>query len=434
MITIKAKHHHATQAKYKPHIDKKDGSVASTSMMNELELKIGAKVMLIHNIDMVDKLTNGQLGELMGVVKTTTGQIDKLIIKFNNKTVGENNKQKHRSLNIKYPDCVVIERIALQYKLRKRSGEAGSSATVIQFPVRLAFSITSHKIQGQTIPMPTKAVLDLNSVFDDAQAYVMLSRVQQIEQVFILGELDESKIRTSRVALHELNRMKAVSLNTNLTPWLKEEKNSVKVASLNCAGLAPHFIDIQCDKHLMKADVIHLSETSIERDDEPDFSIDGYSSHYISIGNGRGLVTYFKPGVFEYEQEVKETNMQIVKFTSTELDTINVYRSRNGHSVELLNHMLQMLTKDKPTLITGDFNMCYLTQKNNRMSKGLENHSFSQLVKEATHIRGGLIDHAYWRDTDRVWNDPEIQRYSPYYSNHDALCATMMKPNHDLKK
>ena len=107
LITIKAKHHHATQAKYKPHIEKKDDSVATTSMMNKLHLKIGAKVMLIHNIDMADKLTNGQLGQLMGVVKTNTQHIDKLMIKFNNGKVGETYKLKHRSL--KFPECVAIE-------------------------------------------------------------------------------------------------------------------------------------------------------------------------------------------------------------------------------------------------------------------------------------------------------------------------------------
>ena len=119
--------------------------------------------------------------------------------------------------------------------------------------------------------------------------------------------------------------------------------------------------------------------------------------------------------------------MQIVKFTSPELDTINVYRSRNGHSVELLNHLLKMLTKEKPTLITGDFNMCYIIQRNNRMSQGLDRESFSQLVREATQIRGGLIDHAYWKDTTGVWKRPEIERYSPYYSDHDAICTTLTK-------
>ena len=82
-----------------------------------------------------------------------------------------------------------------------------------------------------------------------------------------------------------------VSLNTNPTPWLKDQRNGVKIATLNCAGLAPHFLDIECDEHLMKADVIHLIETSVEEQDEPHFSLAGYSSHYISIGNGKGLDT-----------------------------------------------------------------------------------------------------------------------------------------------
>ena len=73
-------------------LKKKYDSVATTSMMNKLQLKIGAKVMLIHNIDIADKLTNSQLGQLMGVVKTTMGQIDKLMIKFNNGKVRETNK------------------------------------------------------------------------------------------------------------------------------------------------------------------------------------------------------------------------------------------------------------------------------------------------------------------------------------------------------
>ena len=83
---------------------------------------------------------------------------------------------------------------------------------MIQFPVKLAFAITSHTIQGQTIQSPTKLALDLNSILEDAQAYVMLSRVQQLEQIFILKSLDESKIRTSNIALH---RMKIISLNEN---------------------------------------------------------------------------------------------------------------------------------------------------------------------------------------------------------------------------
>ena len=113
--------------------------------------------------------------------------------------------------------------------------------------------------------------------------------------------------------------------------------------------------------------------------------------------------------------------MQITKFTSNDLDVINVYRSSNGHSVQLLNHLQEMMTEGKPILITGDFNISFKTISNNRMSKGLDKIGFNQLVREATHIRGGHIDHAYWKDANDVWMEPQLQRYSPYYSDHDGL-------------
>ena len=95
MIKIKAKHHHATQKKYKPWIEPKEGAVASTSFLDELKLKLGAKVMIIHNIGTVDSLTNGQLGVLVDVIRTTSLDVDKLVIKLQNQTAGKKNQQNH---------------------------------------------------------------------------------------------------------------------------------------------------------------------------------------------------------------------------------------------------------------------------------------------------------------------------------------------------
>ena len=93
-----------------------------------------------------------------------------------------------------------------------------------------------------------------------------------------------------------------------------------------------------------------------------------------------------------------------------------------------------MIKENKATLITGDFNICYMKNPNNRMSKGLEGNLFKQLVKEATHIQGGHIDHAYWKDATEVWQDPVIERYSPYYSDHDGLCITLTKQSQHDKR
>ena len=89
---------------------------------------------------------------------------------------------------------------------------------MIQFPLKVAHAITAHKIQGQTIAKPLKVALDIASIFDDAQAHVMLSRVQEFEQVYILQSLPKDKIRASVKALKELEEMNGRSINKNPIP------------------------------------------------------------------------------------------------------------------------------------------------------------------------------------------------------------------------
>ena len=52
-------------------------------------------------------------------------------------------------------------------------------------------------------------------------------------------------------------------------------------------------------------------------------------------------------------------------------------------------------------------------------------HGFKLLIQQSTHICGGHIDHAYWRDSDNLWMEPIIERHGVYYSDHDALCVTL---------
>ena len=285
------------------------------------------------------------------------------------------------------------------------------------------------QIQGQTIPWPSKVALDLNSVFEDAQAHVMLSRAQRLEQVFIVKSLDEAKIRTSRIGLAELERLESISYNESPSPWYTLSSNDrIKIASLNCAGLAPHYIDVLADEKLLNADIIHLVETSIENTEESQkLNIQGYQSHFINVRRGRGIVTYFKLQMFTHEDDFVAPSMQVTKFSSHNLDMLNVYRSSDGNSLELLNIITEMLTGGKPTLITGDFNICMLNHGKNRMSKGLVENGFHQMIREATHIRGGHIDHVYWKDDDHVWTEPHLELYCPYYSDHDASLITLIR-------
>ena len=63
----------------------------------------------------------------------------------------------------------------------------------------------------------------------------------------------------------------------------------------------------------------------------------------------------------------------------------------------------------------------------NAVTKMLEGLGFKQLVKDATHVQGGHIDHCYWLDKTKEWELPHLEHYTPYYSDHDGLLVTLKK-------
>ena len=108
--------------------------------------------------------------------------------------------------------------------------------------------------------------------------------------------------------------------------------------------------------------------------------------------------------------------------------SINIYRSSSGSIPEALTALKVLIDNSKPNLITGDLNLCFTKNGTNSITKGLQDSGFKQLVTEATHIQGGLIDHVYWRDERSPrFEDPKVERYSQYYSDHDALMVTLVR-------
>ena len=125
------------------------------------------------------------------------------------------------------------------------------------------------------------------------------------------------------VLTQQINR----SLNNNPGEWDRLSVSKVRVAALNIARLQPHMRDLSIDPTLLKADIIHLCETWVGQDQETTarFELEGYTAHFINVGNGRGIATYSR-GDFHHQQDVKEENFQITKFGNGTLDSIHIYR------------------------------------------------------------------------------------------------------------
>jgi hypothetical protein len=54
--------------KNKPRLNN-DGSISNTPLQYEIEVKVGAPVMLTYNIDVIDSLANGVMGVVVGYEK-----------------------------------------------------------------------------------------------------------------------------------------------------------------------------------------------------------------------------------------------------------------------------------------------------------------------------------------------------------------------------
>jgi len=60
-----------------------------------------------------------------------------------------------------------------------------------------------------------KVAQDVKNIFEEAQGYVMFSRVQELKQLYIIDEFNPNKIYPSTKALKELDRMNLISMNSN---------------------------------------------------------------------------------------------------------------------------------------------------------------------------------------------------------------------------
>ncbi|KAF5336912.1 hypothetical protein D9611_003448 [Ephemerocybe angulata] len=159
-----------------------------------LELKVGAQVMLLKNL-VQGKLVNGSIGK---VVRFAT-------LQEMNQEAKEAEKDKKKlpfqvDNNRLYPLVRFmngIERLITPADFEITNAEDKMEARRIQVPLILAWALSIHKSQGQTLE---RVRVNLKRVFECGQAYVALSRATSLEHLQIL-EFDPGKVRVNQRVL-----------------------------------------------------------------------------------------------------------------------------------------------------------------------------------------------------------------------------------------
>ena len=372
----------------------------------------------------------------MDVVRNSVGHIDKVMVKFDEEHQGKKRRESQKMLTSKFPGCTSIDRIMFNYSLAKISKKVSSTAKVIQFPLSLCFAATAHRFQGGTIRKPNILAADFRTVFEAAQAYVMLSRVETLSQLFIIHSVPESKFYASSKALVELERLESMSANKNPTAWEDHHEWSLKIASLNCHSLRDKIEDLRRDEILLYANIICLTETwLLVGAEEESLRIPGFRLHVNSIGRGKGIATYGALMLDDAYFDIKREKVQMTRLMTPALDVISIYRSQGAKNVDVAQDISQIIREGTPTIICGDLNLCYLTNRENEVTNVLKRLGFIQLVREASHLQGGHLDHVY-SNLDHSLFNVSVQMYSPYYTyyDHDGFLITITFVGDNCKK
>ena len=190
--------------------------------------------MLTYNLDVCDSLTNGSLGQIIDIVYDKHGKVKLVLVQFDEILSGRE-RRKHSSIAKGYSGLNVtpIEILEKPYPLSKNKTNASSTATILQFPLKLAYAATAHKIQGHTVKEPQALIVDLTTWLKPAMAYVMLSRIQKLSQLYIIGSVPDDKIKPWPSALEELERMNSVAINNP-----NNQDKRYRITSLNTSSLS----------------------------------------------------------------------------------------------------------------------------------------------------------------------------------------------------
>ena len=151
------------------------------------------------------------------------------------------------------------------------------------------------------------------------------------------------------------------------------------------------------------------------------YQIKDFTASFNSFKRGRGVATFSKQ-MYQII-DVKKENFQISKVSEEYFDLISIYRSQEEKD-EILQELSKLINNERQTIVLGDFNLNFTKDCQHSMLKYLKVQKFSQLIQNATHQQGGLIDlvfasHHFYK------SEIIVHQIGVYYSDHDLIQVKM---------
>ena len=406
IVCILAEDTHNT-SKDKTKVRDKPLAKLKSSLAPYLWIAVNARVMLTRNIDVEKGLTNGCFGNVVEIVMDSTNS-DPLCIKveFDKSDIGIYAIEKHQESVKKY--------------VRQ------------QFPLKLAYACTIHKVQGMSLD---KAVVSLKNIFEYGQAYVGLSRVTSLSGL-VVQDFHENRIYCNPEIKESLENM-----HSFIQPPIATDvsDHNISIILHNVQGLKQHYNDLKCNTEFSNADLICLTETWLNNEDNiidtllDDFKfyhqpryLSYYATNQLREQSHGGVAIYTKIKVSS-RLNIAVDNLESIAIiiTNPVSFVISVIYRPPSYSIKqfckcLLNYLNELHKISTRCIVMGDFNED-LMKHNSQVNKLMCDNGYKQYVSKPTTENGTLIDHVYSKGLDIL--DADV--IPIYYSYHEAIRITL---------
>lgn len=391
---------------------------------------LNARIMLTRNVDVEDGLVNGVVGRITNIKLSTnhTNEITGISVAFDNQNVGKKVGKRNESGILE----VTIERVEEEI-----NGKGKQKIIRHQFPLQLAWACTAHKVQGMTT---NEVVVNLDKVFAPGQAYVALSRVTSKNGLHIetsyddICDLFKRKVYAEQDVQYALSQMENLITNQIST----NDVHSKTIILHNIQSLPAHFDDLKTERRFQNANVICLTETWLQKQENRGFQLENFSctrkdrfdSYDTTLDIHSNLKHSKGGGVVIYSEKKEQTTEIAVPVRNIEISAIHfeqkiailtVYRPISQPCdlfLSSLKDVIHFVKKNYDRVIVlGDFNEN--TDTLGPIQKYMCKNGFTQYVSFPTTEGGTSIDHVYGYGLQPDTIDVSILPI--YYSYHEAV-------------
>jgi len=409
-------------------LELKDGphaKVYNTSLAQMLFLGVNARVMLIKNVDVMDGLVNGVCGRVTHIVISEGERFPKIVyVQFDDDEVGtQRRKQSGYALsNLPTSTPIVPEedRVTASGGMRR------------QYPLKLAWACTIHKVQGVTVD---RAVVSLKKIFAAGQAYVALSRVTSLSGL-VIRDFNHKAIYCKDNIQQAIQCMPRFLRETR---WQTVGTCNFTVFLMNVQSLTRHVADLMLCTQQLQLNCIAVTETWLPHTYSFDsVNLNGYtfdncprSSSYSSNNptlvalkdqQHGGVGMYCADSLTCNILKVPDVNLEclVYNFVTYNMVIAVIYRPPSypmSLFKENVGKLLDWLNPLSETIVVmGDFNDDIL--KSLTIYKLITDKGYVQLVTQPTTEKGTLIDHVYVKTTQYT---VEAIVFPTYFSDHEGV-------------